>query len=128
LEPILVSRARKKPELEFLEEKQAASALLSAALQDMRTSFQHSLGRIQKGLSTLEQRIAHTALNHDPLEQSLEASWKSLEDEFLKLREAILADALFYEACRSQLKSVQERVLYLRCLEDVYGAVKGSRS
>jgi len=49
-----VSRARKQPEVDFVNEQQAASETLGRELQHLRRSLRHASGRLQKAFTVIE--------------------------------------------------------------------------
>lgn len=120
VERLLVSRARKKPELDFVKAHSAKSDLLAYALQQLRRSINHSLGRIQSAYAALEIRANENQVFFEIHKDEIQAALKPCEKTFLEHREAILSDALLYESCKRQLRWIQETVNGLRCIEDFY--------
>jgi len=121
-EPLLVSRARKQPELDFLAENLAKDADLGLQLHRLRRTVALSLGRLYRVSHLLER---HARVNEGLFEirrKQITEDLKNSQNQYFGLREKVLADALLYESCRRKLRWLKEAVNALRCIEDVYRA------
>jgi DNA repair exonuclease SbcCD ATPase subunit len=119
-ETLLVSRARKRPEVEFLQAQQATAEQLGKELRELRRSLNNALGRLQKARQTVDQRAAFSEVRFEIHKQSIHRALEPLALALQEQRESILSDALAYESCCRHLLKLQEMVQSLRCIEDVY--------
>jgi len=120
--PLLVSRARKQPEVDFVKEQDLQEPLWESELRGLRRSVNHWLGRIYLIARRIESNAAaHPAL-FEPAKNQLQADLQEPQKLFFALRERVLDDALHYEACRHRLRSIRQRVQAMRCVEDVYSS------
>jgi hypothetical protein len=118
--PLLVSRARRQPEAEFVEGGSATESELSATIAGLRRRLNHFLGRLYRAAQLLERRAeAYPGLFEVRKNQLLERL-RATEKDFFALREAILADALYFEACRKKMRWISDMVKRMKCIEEVY--------
>jgi hypothetical protein len=117
--PLYVSRARKQPEVDFVNAQQAASGSLGKDLHHLRRSLAHVLGRLQKAFSTVEIQASGSELLYEMHKQEIVTTLKDAEKILQERREQILSDALVYEACRNLLRRLHETAHGLRCIEDI---------
>ena len=118
-EPLYVSRARKQPEIDFVNEQRAVNETLGKDMQQLRSTLTTTLGRLQKAYSNLEERTSKYQLLYEVRKQEMVTGLKSVEPVLLDRRYQILSDALVYEACRSSLRRIHDIVRGLRCIEDL---------
>jgi hypothetical protein len=116
--PLYVSRARKQPEIDFVQEHQAFSEEMGRCIQQLRDSLTRARGRVQKAIALVEQQASGREILYEVHKQEILATLKNVEQTLKDRREAILSDALIYEGGRHVLKKINERVSGLRSLEE----------
>jgi chromosome segregation ATPase len=122
--PLYVSRARKRPEIEFVQEQEAVNGRLQQEMRGLRRSLNHSIDRVRKAFAALDQLVGPQIL-YEVHRQEIVTALKGLERLLNQRREQILSDALIYESCRRTLRSVRETAHGLNCLEDIRAKPSG---
>ncbi len=118
--PLLVSRARKQPELDFVDAQTAAEKEIGEQVRLARQKLHHAMDRLYKASNALEHHAAtHPGLYDAHKNQLLDVLLEP-RARLLELRETILSNALVFETCRRKLRWIQTTVRSIRCLEDVY--------
>jgi chromosome segregation ATPase len=116
--PLYVSRARKQPEIEFIQEHQSFSEDMGRCIQQLRDSLQRARGRIQKATRIVESQASGSEILYEVNKQEILAMLQNAEKTLQGQREAILSDALTFEGCRHKLKKLHGQIYGLRSLEE----------
>lgn len=120
--PLLVSRGRKKPESDFVQEQTQAEVSATTALQGLRQAINVHLNRLYLTSKTIEARAAESPARLELRRNALQEQLKDVQLSFFALRERVLADVLSMETCRRELRWIRDAVDGMKCIEDVYKA------
>jgi hypothetical protein len=118
--PLLVSRARKRPIVEFLREKKCKDALFALRLMELRQALARQLEHHQVLQKSLEDHSVPSPSLFEPAEQRIWAGFEASHQTLMALREPVLGESVPYESARLALRRIEEAAAAMRCVEDVY--------
>jgi len=119
---LLVSRGRKRPESEFVENQAAEHAALGLEFHELRRGLARRLNHMYRAAKLIEHHAKANPAILEIRKAHLIERLRQPQELLFRLRENVLTDALAYEAARRSLRALQETVKNMRCVEDVYGA------
>jgi hypothetical protein len=118
--PILVSRARKQPQLDFLDTQSQAAMTLGGSLTEIRRRLAVGLARIREAENALERRTTSSdALFEIPKRQILQ-DFQAPHELWATLHARALDHTRRYESARNTFKQLIEKIAAIPCIEDVY--------
>lgn len=116
--PLYMSRARKQPEIEFVQEHDKFNEEMGRCITELRASLNRARARVAKAFAAVDAQVLGSEILYEVHKQEIRAALQSVETTLLQHRDAILSDALVYEGCRHILKKINGRVFELRSLEE----------
>jgi len=118
--PLLVSRSRKQPEMDFIEAQNQAERDLVADVQAARHMLHHAMDRLYRATRALERRAGAAPDLYESRKNQIVSQLREPQDRLYVVREEILSDALTFEMCRRKLRTIQTSVNAIRCIEDAF--------
>jgi chromosome segregation ATPase len=115
---ILVSKARKRPYLEFVFNEREEEGRISLELKKLRTTANRVLERIARAEKWAAERAEANPDHFEARRTSLVESWRPFHGRFTSLREAALHQALDFEEGRRRLRWIYEQVQRMRVVEE----------
>src|SRR5262249_54036176 len=113
---------------DFLLQHRTSGESLGRDLQKLRRSLNHSIGRIQKARTALEQRSAADQVGLREVRREVEIALNALDKSFSQRRNDILSDALTFEGGKRSLRQMEDIVRSIRCIEDMVPSLKSAWS
>ncbi len=112
--PLLVSRARKRPEQHFIERQNVIEREALEFIEKLNGSLDRCLQRIER---------AQDVLGHHG--QPVHAELQHLQNELRPLQEKILSETQRFEGGRDQLEALRKEIDRMTCVEDLPAAKRG---
>jgi len=115
---ILVSKARKRPYLDFVFNEREEEGRISLELKKLRTTANRVLERIASAEKWAAQKAESNPDQFEAKKTYLVESWRPFHGRFTALREAALNQALEFEEGRRRLRWIYEQVQRMRVVEE----------
>lgn len=122
--PLLVSRARKRPEEDRLNEQQRTEAQLTEDLKTLKLDIGRLANRISQSHATMQQHAAKSPGFFEALKQNTMIPVRDAQLQLHELREQLMGTALRFENGRKRIRQWSDRLDRMRCLEEAYAKPK----
>jgi hypothetical protein len=117
--PLYVTRARKQPEIEFLQDQYMQELTMGEELNGRRHQLQRLIGRLHKAAAAIERRASGQEILYEVHKQELLEGLRELHLKLQVVREVLLEDALIFEAGRHWLRQLRRKATGLRLIEEL---------
>jgi hypothetical protein len=115
---VLVSKARKKPYLDFVFVEREEEGRLALDFKSIRGSANRTLERIARADQWVTDRAAANPEHFEARKSNLLETWRPFHKRFSELREAILHQAVDFEEGRKRLRWIYDQVQRMRVVQD----------
>jgi hypothetical protein len=115
---VLVSKARKRPYLDFVFVEREVEGRLALDFKSIRASANRALERIARADQWVADRAAANPEHFEARKTALLDTWRPYSKRFGDLREAILHQAVDFEESRKRLRWIYDQVQRMRVVQD----------
>jgi hypothetical protein len=115
---ILVSKARKRPYLDFVFNEREEEGRISLELKKLRNTANRVLARIARAEKWAAEKSEVNPAEFEARKMSLVESWRPFHGRFTALREAALHLALEFEEGRRRLRWIYEQVQMMHVVQE----------
>jgi hypothetical protein len=115
---VLVSKARKRPYLDFVFIEREEEGRLALDFKSIRATANRALERIARADQWVADRAAANPAHFEERKSSLLETWRPFYKRFSELREAVLHQAIDFEESRKRLRWIYDQVQRMRIVQD----------
>ena len=123
--PFYISRGRKLPEVQFLEQQNEMGRQLGAELQRLRGTLRKAIERLARAIHTVETQASGPHILYEVHKHEIVSALSETGMSLKSRRDSLLSDALIYEEGCYRLRQLQQTVSSYACLEDISRERKG---
>ena len=117
---VLVSKARKRPYLDFVFAERDEEGRLALGFKGLRATANRALERIARADQWVADRAAANPEHFEARKNTLLETWRPFHRRFSDLRAAILLQALDFEEGRKRLRWIYDQVQRMRIVQDSF--------
>jgi len=121
---VMVSRARKRPYLDFVFIEREVEGRLALDFKSLRATANRALERIARADQWVADRAAANPQHFEARKNSLLETWRPYHKRFTELREAVLHQALDFEEGRKRLRWIYDQVQRMRVVQESAPSVR----
>ncbi len=115
---VLVSKARKKPYLDFVFAERDEEGRLAFDFKGLRATTNRALERMARADQWVTDRATASPEQFEARKNALLETWGPYHQRFSELRDAVLNQALDFEESRKRLRWIYDQVQRMRVVQD----------